>query len=141
MSNINNHGVDMNNNTLAQLNLSAVKEINDEVAATCSGGVGYLYGSDPDVILHKDPNLRGQAMGVNAATGDGIPNIGFSNGNGGGLSTTFNDTVSSITIRRGSWQFFDNAGYRGDTTGRLGPGTYWLGHMNDKITSALRVAP
>ncbi|WP_334758545.1 hypothetical protein [Nostoc sp.] len=26
MSNINNHGVDMNNNTLAQLNLSAVKE-------------------------------------------------------------------------------------------------------------------
>ncbi|MDF5732473.1 MAG: beta/gamma crystallin-related protein [Rhizonema sp. PD38] len=141
MSNINNHGVDMNSNTLAQLNLSVVKELNDEVAATCSGGVGFLYGSNPDVILYKDSNLQGQSIGVNAATNDGIPNIGFSDGNGGGFSTTFNDQTSSIKIIRGSWQFFDDSNYRGDTTGRLGPGTYNLGVNNDKITSLIRLAP
>ncbi|MBN4006228.1 beta/gamma crystallin-related protein [Nostoc sp. LPT] len=139
MSNINNHGVDMNNNTLAQLNLSAVKEINDEVAANCSGGVGYLYSSDPDVILYKDPDGQGLSLNVNAATGDGVPNIGFADGQGGGFETTFNDTVSSIRILRGSWQFFDNAGYSGDTTGRLEPGVlYNLGFNDDKITSAFR---
>ena len=120
--------------------LDTVQDLDNETAATCSGGVGYLYGPDPDVILHKDPNLQGQSMGVNARTGDGIPFIGTSDGQGGGFNTTFNDTVSSITIRRGSWQFFDHAGYRGDTTGRLGPGTYWLGHNNDRISSVFRVA-
>lgn len=103
--------------------------------------VGFLNGSDPDVILHKDPDGTGLTMGVNAATDDGVPNIGFSDGQGGGFETTFNDTVSSITILRGAWQFFDDSNYRGDTTGRLDPGSYNLGHMNDKITSAFRVAP
>ncbi|MEA5625889.1 hypothetical protein [Nostoc sp. UHCC 0251] len=119
--------------------MSAVKEINDEVAATCSGGVGFLYGPDPDVILYKDPNQSGQSIGLNAATGDGIPNIGFADGQGGGFETTFNDQTSSIRIIRGEWQFFDNAGYSGDTTGRLGPGNYFLGASDDKITSAFRI--
>jgi hypothetical protein len=120
--------------------LDTVEDLDNETAATCSGGVAYLYGNNPDVILYKDPGLRGQSIGANASTGDGIRNIGFSDGKGGGFSTTFNDQVSSIRILRGSWQFFDKAGFRGDTTGRLGPGTYWLGHMNNKITSLFRVA-
>ncbi|KAB8332899.1 hypothetical protein SD80_013490 [Scytonema tolypothrichoides VB-61278] len=139
MSNINNHGVDMNNNTLAQLNLSAVKELNDEVAATCSGGEGFLTSpdSDPDVILYKDPDGQGLSIGVNAATGDGVSNIGILPG---GQESTFNDTVSSIKVVRGTWSFFQNQGYGGDNTGPLAPGLYNLGHNNDAITSALRNA-
>jgi hypothetical protein len=134
MSNINNQTQDL-------FAIDAVQDLDNETAATCSGGVGYLYSSDPDVILHKDPNGQGLSIGVNAATGDGVPNIGFADGQGGGFETTFNDSVSSITIKRGAWQFFDNDNYGGDTTGRLNPGTYNLGANDDKITSAFRVAP
>jgi hypothetical protein len=131
----------INNQTQNLFALDTVQDLDNETAATCSGGLGYLYGPNPDVILHKDPDSRGQSMGVNARTNDGILFIGSSDGKGGGLETTFNDTVSSITIKRGTWQFFDHYGYKGDTTGRLGPGTYNLGHNNDRISSVLRVAP
>ena len=124
----------------AESEAPAFEELDNETAAACSGGVAYLYGSNPDVILHKDSNGQGQSIGANASTGDGIRNVGFSDGKGGGFNTTFNDTVTSITIKRGSWQFFDDSNYGGDTTGRLGPGSYQLGHMNDKITSFIRVA-
>ncbi|MEH2381144.1 MAG: beta/gamma crystallin-related protein [Nostoc sp.] len=136
MSKINNNGVDMNNNTLAQLNLSAVKELNDEVAASCSGGEGFLSGpgSDADVILYKDPDGQGQSLGVNAVTGDGVSNIGLL----GGQDTTFNDQTSSIRVVRGTWSFFQDQGYGGDNTGLLAPGLYNLGHNNDAITSAFR---
>lgn len=135
MPNINNHGVDMNNNTLAQLNLSAVKELNDEVAATCSGGVFYKNSGDPDVIFYRDINFGGGELRLNASTGDGDPNIGIDNGRVNG----FNDQTSSIRILRGSWNFFDDAGFKGQSTGILGPGNYNLGANNDRITSAFRV--
>nr|ADO19005.1 ornithine cyclodeaminase [Nostoc flagelliforme str. Sunitezuoqi] len=43
MSNIKNHGVDMNKKTLAELSFSGVKELSDEVAATSSGGAANVY--------------------------------------------------------------------------------------------------
>ncbi|MEH2086014.1 beta/gamma crystallin-related protein [Nostoc sp.] len=135
MSNINNNGVDMNNQTLAQLSFSAVKELNDEVAASCSGGGG-VGGSDPDVLLFKDPGEQGGALGLNSVTGDGIGNIGLDNeGNVNG----FNDQTSSIKILRGSWNFFSDSNFKGQSTGVLGPGDYSLGANNDNITSAFRV--
>jgi len=130
MSNINNQTQDL-------FALDTVQDLDNETAATCSGGVGFLFGPDPDVILHKDPNGQGQPLGVNAATGDGVPNIGLINGQ----ETTFNDQVSSITIKRGSWNFFGDDNYRGQSTGVLAPGTYNLGANDDAITSAFRVAP
>ncbi|MEH1834179.1 MAG: beta/gamma crystallin-related protein [Nostoc sp.] len=135
MSNINNNGVDMNKKTLAELSFTAVKELNDEMAATCSGGdVG---GPDPDVLLFKDPNQTGQSLGLNSKTGEGIANIGLDNeGNDNG----FNDQTSSIRILRGSWNFFSDSDFKGQSTGVLGPGNYALGANNDNITSALRVA-
>ncbi len=135
MSNINNHGVGMNNNTLAQLNLSTMKELNDEVAATCSGGVFYKNSGDPDVIFYRDINFGGGELRLNASTGDGDPNIGIDNGRVNG----FNDRTSSIRILRGSWNFFDDAGFKGQSTGILRPGNYNLGANNDRITSAFRV--
>lgn len=133
MSNINNKNL---------FAIDAVQDLDNETAATCSGGVAYLYSGDPDVILHKDPNGQGQSLNANASTGDGISNIGFTSGNGsGGQETTFNDSVSSITILRGTWSFFQNDNYGGDTTGLLGPGTYNLGHNDDRITSFFRNSP
>jgi hypothetical protein len=123
--------------------LDAVQDLDNETAATCSGGVGYLFGSDPDVILYKDSNGQGQSMGVNARTGDGVPNIGFINGQGGNSPKTgFNDVTSSIWIKRGVWNFHDDAGYKGQSTGVLRAGfLYNLGANNDRITSLFRVAP
>ncbi|MEH2165229.1 MAG: beta/gamma crystallin-related protein [Nostoc sp.] len=135
MSNINKHGVDMNKKTLAQLNLSAVKELNDEVAATCSGGVFYKNSPDPDVVFYRDINFGGDRLGLNASTGDGDPNIGIDNGSDNG----FNDQASSIQIIRGSWNFFTDSNFQGQSTGVLGPGNYNLGANNDAITSAFRV--
>ena len=43
MSNINNHGLNIHNKTLAQLSLSVMKEVNDEEAAACSGGANTKY--------------------------------------------------------------------------------------------------
>jgi Beta/Gamma crystallin len=123
--------------------LDTVQDLDNETAAKCSGGVGYLYGRDPDVILYEHEKGGGKSMSVNAATGDGIPNIGFINGQGAGSHPTgFNDITSSIWIKRGVWIFHDDAGYNGQTTGVLRAGfRYDLGANNDRITSLFRVAP
>ncbi|MEH2001997.1 MAG: beta/gamma crystallin-related protein [Nostoc sp.] len=137
MSNINNNGVDMNNQTLAQLNLSAVKELNDEVAASCSGGGG-VGGPDPDVILFQDADLQGANLGLNAKTGEGV-DVGLDNQ---GHDSGFNDRTSSIKILRGRWNFFNDANFQGgSSTGILGPGSYSTigARSNDSITSAFRV--
>lgn len=114
---------------------TAVKELNDEVAATCSGGVFYKGSGNPDVIFYRDINFNGGELRLNASTGDGDPNIGLDKGR----STGFNDQTSSIRILRGRWNFFADAGFKGQSTGILGPGNYYLGANNDKITSAFRV--
>lgn len=143
MSDINNNGVNMNKKTLAQLSFSAVKELNDEVAATCSGGVFYKNGPDPDVIFYDGRETRdgtfahftGARLGLNASIGDGDPNIGIQNGRVNG----FNDRASGIEIRRGRWNFFGDSNFQGQSTGILGPGRYVLGANNNRITSAFRL--
>jgi hypothetical protein len=114
MSNINNYGANMNNNTLAELNLSAVKELNDEVAATCSGGIAYESKGDPDILLYDDTSYRGRGKGFNASIGDGHYNLV---GNG------FNDITSSLKIIRGQWRLFVDKDYNGRSI-ILGPGDY-----------------
>ncbi|MEH2242816.1 MAG: beta/gamma crystallin-related protein [Nostoc sp.] len=135
MSNINNRG-DMNKKTLAQLSFSAVKELNDEVAATCSGGVHYKGSNDPDVIFYDNLNFTGKSLRLNASISDGDPNIGLNNK---GKVNGFNDQASSIKIIRGRWNFFDDSNFKGQSTGILGPGSYYLGANNNVITSAFRV--
>ncbi|MEH2325730.1 MAG: beta/gamma crystallin-related protein [Nostoc sp.] len=114
-----------------------MKELNDEVATTCSGGITYQGSNDPDIILYNDPNGQGRSLNINASIGDGDPNIGIDNE---GSINNFNDQASSILIIRGSWNFFQDSGFRGQATGILGPGVlYNLGANNDAITSAFRV--
>ncbi|WP_334736535.1 hypothetical protein [Nostoc sp.] len=91
------------------MNLITVKELNDEVAVTCSGGVFYKNGPDPDVIFYRDPNLQGGELRLNASIGDGNPNIGIENGRENG----FKDKTSSIRVLRGIWNFFKGAGFKG----------------------------
>jgi len=124
----------INNQTQDLFALDTVQDLDNETAATCSGGDGFLNGPDPDVILYKDPNLQGESLGVNAATGDGIPNIG----------NAFNDQTSSILIKRGVWRFYQDVSYnQGNPPANfvvLGPGNYNLGANNDNITSLERIA-
>ncbi|MEH2046060.1 beta/gamma crystallin-related protein [Nostoc sp.] len=133
MSNINNYGVDMNKKTLAQLNLSAVKELNDEVAATCSGGVAYTGSNDPDVILYRDGGFGGSdPLSVNASIGDGLGYVG----------DDFNDLTSSIVITRGTWEFYKDSGFR-LYQATLGPGQYSIlpgGIENDSLSSLFRIS-
>jgi hypothetical protein len=128
----------INNQSLDLFALDTVQDLDNETAATCSGGEGFLSAPEgADVILYKDFDGQGLSLGANAATSDGVSNIGFLNGP---QESTFNDTVSSIRVVRGRWSFFQDANYGGDNTGPLGPGLYNLGHNNDKITSAFRNA-
>ena len=134
----------MNSQTFPQLSSIAVKELSDEDAASCSGGKGYLNSKDPDVVLYDYwiPGLggRGKKLGINAAIDDGVTNIGFSNGDGTGASTGFNDKASYIEVKRGEWVFYTDENYRGSALSAK-PGKYALLRygFNNKITSALRV--
>ncbi len=114
----------------------AIKELDDEVAATCSGGVHYPGSNDPDVILFSDSNARGRTLRLNASGGDGFSNLRDTNLN-------FNDVTSSISIIRGTWTFYKDAGYN-NPEDTLGPGQYTVGGnfgklQNDSISSLLRI--
>ncbi|MEH2459687.1 beta/gamma crystallin-related protein [Nostoc sp.] len=132
MSNINNHRVDMNTKTLAELSFSAVKELDDKVAATCSGGEGYTGGNDPDVILYRDGGFGGgNPLAVNASISDGVSNVG----------NDFNDQTSSIAIIRGTWNFYSDDQF-GNYQTTLEPGLYSSlpgGITNDSLSSLYRV--
>jgi Beta/Gamma crystallin len=135
----------INNQSNPLDNINLVQDITPETAANYSGGVGRIddRNNDPDIIMYRDPNGDGRdgSIGINAAIGDGIPNIGFKDGVSGGGSTGLNDRVSSIRILRGSWNFFDDSNFSGQqSTGILRPGNYNLPANDDRITSALRVA-
>lgn len=145
----------MNNNQSNSLyNIEFVQDISYKTAANYSGGIGRINdgNNDPDVILYSEPNGQGSSIYLNAATGDGIPNIGFNDGVSGGGETGFNDFTSSIVIRRGAWQFYEGIGFVdvGADAGKvrmpggeqrtsvLGPGTYNLGANDNKISAAFR---
>lgn len=132
----------INNKTQELFAIDVVQDLDNESAATCSGGEGFFNANlnNADVILYKDRDGQGLPLGINAATNDGLSNIGIIPGSN--LESTFNDTVSSIWVKRGVWDFFQDAHFGGDSTGPLQPGVlYNLGHNNDAITSALRVGP
>ncbi|HEY9769948.1 MAG TPA: hypothetical protein V6C71_15885 [Coleofasciculaceae cyanobacterium] len=126
-------------------NIEFVQDISSETAASYSGGAVSIGAAGPtfdssaigaDIVFHKDPNGQGQALGLsgdvltaNGAAGEFV-NIGVLPDGG---ETTFNDTVSSIIVNRGTWQFFTDDG--GGDTGFLAPGSYNLGANDDRITS------
>ena len=118
-----------NNLSHSLSNIEGVRDLNPETAANYSGGRGFRFGPNPDVILYTNPNAKGASLNINAATGDGIPNVG----------DDFNDRVSSIVVKKGSWRFFEDSNYGGQNTRTLGPGYYNLGANDDLITSAFRV--
>jgi hypothetical protein len=116
----------------AEFETSIFKELDDEVAATCSGGEGYTGSDDPDVILYIDGRLKGDRLDVNASIKDGLSSLG----------RKFNDKVSSFIIRKGKWAFYADAGYKGLYSKPLGPGTYYSlpkGFSNDQLSSLKRV--
>ncbi|WP_375507271.1 beta/gamma crystallin-related protein [uncultured Nostoc sp.] len=120
MSSINNYGVDMNDKTLAELSFSAVKELSDEVAATCSGG---------NVSLFRDKNFQGGG-------------ITFSGSDANLANNNFNDATSSIIITGNQrWRFYKNANFKGSSV-TLGPGRYRsvAQGVNDSITSIKRIS-
>ncbi|MEN9521562.1 MAG: hypothetical protein RLZZ381_4150 [Cyanobacteriota bacterium] len=110
----------MTNNKYFQ-NLEAISALNaleDEAAATCSGGTPTLY---------SDANFGGNSFQV---SGDQISNLGF-----------FNDATSSLTIDEGTWEFFSDANFQGQRV-VLGPGSYSgiteTGFPNDSLSSLRR---
>jgi hypothetical protein len=111
----------------------AFHELDDEVAATCSGGGIFFGGTNPDLILFEDSQYRGRALRVNATSGSGDSNL---------TNQGFNDKTSSIKVIRGTWQVYEHSNYTGRTK-TLRPGDYYtpqtLGLSNDSLTGIRRV--
>jgi hypothetical protein len=135
----------INNQSNGLDNINFVQDISPETATNYSGGAVSIGAAGPtfdsnaigaDIVFHKDPNGQGQKLGLSGSVlttnnaNREFVNIGVLP-NGG--ETTFNDTVSSITVNRGTWQFFTDA--EGGDTGFLAPGNYNLGANDDAITS------
>ncbi|MDZ7951334.1 beta/gamma crystallin-related protein [Nostoc sp. DedQUE09] len=112
MSNINNHGVDMNNDVLFQ-------ELNCEKAATIQGGAS--------AQVFTDANFSGLASTI------------FSDDIGLFDLNNFNDKISSIKVFSGQWTFWSDANYSGVGI-ILNPGDYATipPEFNDVISSAKR---
>jgi hypothetical protein len=88
----------------------AFQELDDEVAATCSGGAA-------PVTLYVNPYLSGESMDINGNDRD------LRNGPFQGI----NDRTSSIYIREGKWELFSDKEYSqgtGSSNNPLGPGVY-----------------
>jgi hypothetical protein len=115
----------------------AFHELDDEVAATCSGGTIYFGGSNPDVILFEDTQYRGKALRINATSGDGDDNL-----DNAAIGSGWNNRTSSIRVIRGTWQIYTDGNYKG-TTRTLVPGDYYtpqkFGLPNDSLTGIRRV--
>ena len=75
-----------------------------------------------DITLFEDVDLRGRAVNLRETTDD-LSRMGF------------NDKVSSILVRSGTWDVCTDAGFRGNCR-TLGPGEYRsMPGMNDAISS------
>lgn len=115
----------------------AVKELDDEVAATCSGGKIYFDGPNPDVLLFEDNNYGGGVLRINATNGAGDENLDNSL-----VGSGWNNKTSSIKIVRGEWQIFQDDGYKGKSK-TLKPGSYSkasaFGLANDSLTGIRRI--
>lgn len=120
----------MINNNKTWQNLEAISALNvleDEVAATCSGGEGYTGSDDPDVnFFSGDPFGGGDLLKINADIGDGLSYVG----------KDFNDKGTLIEVKRGTWEVFRDADYGGGSLGTFGPG---LSNLPSEVSSLRRV--
>jgi len=75
-----------------------------------------------EVIVYWDANFRGQSL--------------HTDGDMSYVGDHWNDQISSIRVLSGLWEFYWDAGYRGEVL-RYGPGNYpYVGdHWNDQISS------
>jgi hypothetical protein len=115
----------------AEFEAPALQALDDEVAATCSGGYVELY--------ENGPFGRGRVLGFSGPIGFGDRDLRTT------IAGNFNDKTSSIFISAGErWQFFRDINYRGPSV-TLGPGSYPVlprdtGFPNDWVSSLRRVA-
>ena len=127
---INNQHEQLFTELTAEFEAPAFQELDDEVAATCSGGYVALYENGP---------LRGPILYFWGPIGSGSRDLRTAVGG------NFNDKTSSIVISAGErWQFFEHIGHRGRSV-TLGPGSYPVlprdtGFPNDWVSSLKRVA-
>lgn len=70
----------------------------------------------PQVIVYKDVNFGGDLWNTSLAPGWGWSYVG----------DNWNDSISSVIVLSGTWQFWENAGFNGAST-TVGPGWYtWV---------------
>ena len=128
-------------------NIKFVRDIKPETAASYSGGAAFINASSsPDVTVYKDTNSQGDSLSLNASSYDGFRFIGGNNGQDYSSGTNgFNDEITTISITRGDWTFYEDANFTNPIDGltNIGPGTYDLAGLasNDQISSIQRVNP
>ena len=105
----------------AESEAPAFQELDDEVAATCSGGA---------LVLFEHGDYNQDIKGKNLKVVDSISNLG-----------SFSNKTSSFIITEGRWEFYDGANYE-TRLFTYGPGTYPViaARNNDKVTSVKRIA-
>jgi hypothetical protein len=93
----------------------------------------------PQVIVFKDAGFSGDSRIFSAPAPDAVNDYGFSY-----VGDDWNDTISSVVVVSGIWQFFENGGYTPPYT-QVGPGWYSyvqdpsFNQDNDTISSILCV--
>jgi hypothetical protein len=86
----------------------------------------------PEVVVYKDSQFSGGEWRFNLPPGWGWSYVG----------DDWNDTISSVVVVSGTWQFFDHAGFHGPET-IVGPGYYQFvedpsfNMVNDTISSLI----
>lgn len=87
----------------------------------------------PEVVVYKDSNFNNNSdWRFNLPPGWGYSYVG----------DDWNDTISSVVVISGTWQFFEHAGFNGAFT-TVGPGYYkfvedpQFNMQNDTISSIL----
>jgi hypothetical protein len=94
----------------------------------------------PQVIVFKDAGFSGDSRIFSAPAPDAVNDYGISY-----VGDDWNDTISSVIVVSGIWQFFENGGFTDPHT-QVGPGWYSyvqdpsFNQDNDTISSMLCVA-
>jgi hypothetical protein len=90
----------------------------------------------PSILVYKDAGFQlGEATPISFPPGWGYSYVG----------DAMNDSISSVIVLSGTWQFFENAGFKGART-TVGPGWYQFvedpqfNMQNDTISSILCVS-
>lgn len=127
----------MNNHQQSFQNLKAISALNvleDEAAATCSGGA--------DVELFVDANFQGESLQVSSKVTD-LSNYSVAKVNNVvTYRKSYDNKISSIKVNSGVWQFFSEPNFQGPSV-TLGAGEYSgvteVGIDNDSLSSVRRI--